>query len=265
MNTSAGAKIWVVLPAYNEEHALPPLLDSLVENFGEEHKEFSIIVVNDGSNDRTGNIADDYAKQAPVIAVHNDGNKGLADTMRRGLMEAVSRANLKDIIVTMDADNTHPAGLALRMIRLIREGNDVVIASRYREGSQVRGVSFHRLLLSTAASWLFRIFFPIRGVRDYTCGYRAYRADVMKTLVHRYGREFISERGFSCILDILLRLRERDLVFTEVPLVLRYDLKPGRTKMRVLHTVLDKLKLLIRRRLALSTVKSAKADDPQSL
>ena len=80
-----------------------------------------------------------------------------------------------------------------------------------------------------------------------------------------HGREFISERGFSCMVDILLRLRECDLVFAEVPLILRYNLKPGRTKMRVLQTVFDTLKLLIRRRLALSTVKSAKADDPQSL
>lgn len=242
------SQTWVVLPAYNEEEALPLLLDSLIESFAEEQKTFSIIIVNDGSKDRTGEVAESYAKKGPVIAVHNDGNKGLAETIRRGLMEAVKRAGPKDIIIAMDADNTHPAGLALRMARLIREGNDVVIASRYREGSHVRGVSFHRLLLSTGASWLFRVFFPIRGVRDYTCGYRAYRADVMKQLIDKHGREFVSERGFSCMVDILLRLRENDLVFTEVPLVLRYDLKPGLSKMNVGQTIFDTLKLLIRRR-----------------
>jgi dolichol-phosphate mannosyltransferase len=124
----------------------------------------------------------------------------------------------------------------------------VVIASRYREGSQVRGLSLHRRFLSSGASWLFRIFFPTRGVRDYTCSYRAYRAKAMKSLVERYGREFISERGFSCMVDILLRLRERDLVFAEVPLVLRYDRKPGQTKMRIFQTLFDTLKLLLRRR-----------------
>jgi dolichol-phosphate mannosyltransferase len=242
------AKTWVVLPAYNEEEALPLLLDSLIEHLTEERKDFSIVVVNDGSKDKTGEVAEGYAKKGPVIAIHNDGNRGLAETMRRGLMEAVARASAKDIIVTMDADNTHPAGLALRMVRLIREGNDVVIASRYREGSHVRGVSFHRLVLSIGASWLFRIAFPIRGVRDYTCGYRAYRAEAVKRLIEQHGREFISERGFSCMVDILLRLRENNLVFTEVPLVLRYDLKPGLSKMKVLQTVFDTLKLLVRRR-----------------
>jgi dolichol-phosphate mannosyltransferase len=255
-------KIFVVLPAYNEEQALPHLLDSLIDNLSDEQKDYSIIVVNDGSEDRTGEVADAYSRRHPVTVVHNDGNKGLAETMRRGLMEAVKRASPKDIIVTMDADNTHPAGLALRMIRSIREGNDVVIASRFREGSQLRGVPFHRLWLSRAASWLFRIFFPIRGVRDYTCGYRAYRADITKALIDKYGPEFISERGFSCMIDILLRLRERHVVFTEVPLVLRYDLKPGRTKMRVLETTWDTLRLLISRRLGLT--KSAKANDRQS-
>lgn len=242
-------KIWIVLPAYNEEQALPLLLDSLVEAFHEDKKEFSILVVNDGSIDQTGKVAEDYSKKAPVVPIHNDGNKGLAETMRRGLIEAVQRANPKDIIIAMDADNTHPAGLALRMARLIREGNDVVIASRYREGSHVKGVSFHRRMLSGGAALLFRCFFPIRGVRDYTCGYRAYRVDVMKKLIDKYGREFISERGFSCMVDILLRLREEDLVFTEVPLVLRYDLKPGLTKMKVVQTIFDTLKLLVRRRL----------------
>lgn len=245
----AGVKIWVVLPAYNEEKALPPLLEALNEHLTFDKYAYSIIAVNDGSRDDTAGVLEEYSKKLPVIPVHNDGNKGLAETMRRGLMEAVKRADAKDIIVTMDADNTHPAGLALRMVRLVREGNDVVIASRYREGSHVRGLSFHRRMLSNGASWLFRIVFPTRGVRDYTCGYRAYRANVIKDLVDKYGREFISERGFSCMVDILLRLRQHDLVFAEVPLVLRYDLKPGLSKMKVLQTVLDTLKLLIRRRL----------------
>src|SRR5262249_45187187 len=101
---------------------------------------------------------------------------------------------------------------------------------------------------SKGASWLFQFFFPIHGVRDYTCGYRAYRAGAMKQLIDRHGKEFISERGFSCMVDILLRLRESDLVFTEVPMVLRYDLKPGLSKMKVAQTIFDTLKLLMKRR-----------------
>lgn len=241
-------KLWVVLPAYNEEKALPPLLDSIIENLSEERKDYSIIVVDDGSSDHTGQVIEEYAKSHPVIPLHNDGNKGLAETIRRGLLEAVRLAQPKDVIITMDADNTHPAGLALRMARMIREGNDVVIASRYREGSQVIGLVTYRRMISYVASWMFRITFPIKGVRDFTCGYRAYRADVIKKLVDRYGNEFISERGFSCMVDILLRLRDMHPVVCEVPLVLRYDLKPTFTKMKIAQTIVDTLKLMVRRR-----------------
>ncbi|MGE0615208.1 MAG: glycosyltransferase [Bacteriovoracia bacterium] len=243
-------KTWVVLPAYNEEKALTPLLDSLVESLKEEQRDFSIIVVDDGSADGTPQLLEDYAKRCPeVTSLRNDPNRGLAETIRRGLFEAVQRAGENDIIITMDADNTHPAGLALRMIRLIREGNDVVIASRYRAGSRVVGVPLNRLVLSWGAAVLFKLLFPIRGVRDYTCGYRAYRAKVIGGLIHKYKNEFISERGFSCMVDILLKLRQSDLIFAEVPLILRYDLKPGLSKMKVLQTILDSLSLLVRRRL----------------
>ena len=163
-------------------------------------------------------------------------------------MEAIKLAAKHDIIITMDADNTFPAGLALRMVRLIREGNDVVIASRYRSGSYVRGVPLYRQLLSYAGSWLCRVLFPIRGVRDYTCGYRAYHVAALSQLVSRYGEDFISERGFASMVDILLRLRQQQLIFTEVPLVLRYDLKPGRSKMNVSRTIRETVNLLVRRR-----------------
>lgn len=244
------SKIWVVLPAYNEEGALAALLDSLSETLIEEKKDYKILVVNDGSTDRTPQILEEYSKKLPVLPIHNDGNKGLAETIRRGLFEAAQMAAPKDIIITMDADNTHPAGLMLRMERLIKEGNDVVIASRYREGSYIRGLTMFRRFLSFGASWLFRIFFPTPGVRDYTCGFRAYRVQVLQNLIKRHGHEFVTERGFSCMVDILLRLRMgRDVVFTEVPMVLRYDQKVSQSKMKVAQTIMDTLKLLVRRRI----------------
>jgi dolichol-phosphate mannosyltransferase len=245
---SSNATTWLILPAFNEERALPILLDSLIRSFREAKENFWIIIVDDGSTDRTGQIALEYAQQAPTTVLRHSENAGLAETIRHGLMEAVGRAQPEDVLVTMDADNTHPANLVLTMLEMIRAGDDVVIASRYQRGSQLVGVPWHRRFLSWAASWLFRIFLPIRGVRDYTCGYRAYRADVMKRLIDRHGEQFITERGFSCMLDILLRLRESELRFAEVPLTLRYDLKPGRSQMRIFSTIVDSLKLLVRRR-----------------
>jgi dolichol-phosphate mannosyltransferase len=242
-------RLWVVLPAYNEEGSIGPLLESLLRELAADNSDFVILVVNDGSTDRTAAIVHGYESTRRVRLIDQPANRGLAETVRTGLLAAVRQARPDDIVVVMDADNTHPAGLVFRMTRLIREGNDVVIASRYREGSHVRGLKFSRKALSNGASWLFRAVFPTPGVRDYTCGYRAYRAGMLMQLVDRHGQEFISERGFACMVDILLRLREQGAIFCEVPLVLRYDRKEGPSKMKVLATVKETLALLVRRRL----------------
>jgi dolichol-phosphate mannosyltransferase len=149
----------------------------------------------------------------------------------------------------MDADDTHTPGLILRMVRHITEGCDVVIASRYQPGSRTIGVPWSRRLLSYGASILFRVVFPTPGVRDYTCGYRAYRADAIQDAVSHYGQDFLNQDGFQCMVDILLKLRTRHLIFGEVPFILRYDQKEGGTKMRVWRTVRQTLSLLVARRL----------------
>jgi dolichol-phosphate mannosyltransferase len=134
------------------------------------------------------------------------------------------------------------------MVRLIREGHDVVIASRFTRGSRVRGVPFNRRVLSRLAGILIKLMFPIRGVRDYTSGYRAYRAGVLQQVTSQ-DPGFFDQDGFQVMVDVLLKLRrDPDLIFGEAPMILRYDLKEGESKMDVVATVSGTMRLLIRRR-----------------
>jgi dolichol-phosphate mannosyltransferase len=110
-------------------------------------------------------------------------------------------------------------------------------------------VPLGRRFLSYTASLLFRIVFPIKGVRDFTCGYRAYRASVLRQALSRYRREFVNQEGFQCMVDILLKLSRMHLRFEEVPIVLRYDRKGGKSKMKVVRTIYTTLTLLLKRRL----------------
>lgn len=242
------SRIVVVLPAYNEGLSLGALLAGIERDMREAHLEYEVVVVDDGSSDDTHLIASRASFSMPVNCVVHERNQGLAAALRTGFNEALRRARPGDVIVTMDADNTHPPGLIPKLFRMIREGHDVAIASRFRSGARVLGVPVHRHLMSVAARLLFTLVFPIRGVRDYTCGYRAYRYEVLETAMTHFGDRFVSEQGFSCMVDVLLKLRHFKPVIGEAPLVLRYDLKGGVSKMAVTRTAWQTIKLLARRR-----------------
>ncbi|MEM9187473.1 MAG: glycosyltransferase family 2 protein [Planctomycetota bacterium] len=244
---SARPRLLIALPAYNEEESLAPLLDGIGVALAGTGLDYEIIVVDDGSQDDTARIASQASFRLPVTLIEHERNSGLAAALRTGLEAAAARARPGDVVFTMDADNTHPPGLMPRMLGMIGEGCDVVIASRFQPGAQVVGVPLHREWLSFAARWLFSLTLPIRGVRDYTCGFRAYRASVLHAALEEYGDEFVTEKGFSCMVDVLLKLRRRGLVMSEAPMILRYDLKGGASKMRVTRTAWQTLSLIARR------------------
>jgi dolichol-phosphate mannosyltransferase len=242
------ARILVVLPAYNEEANIASLLRRIFETLTDDQMGFSVIVVDDGSSDRTSEILEETRREMPLIVQRHEVNQGLGATLRDGLRQAADLASARDIIITMDADESHTPGLMLRMVRMIREGYDVVIASRYQPGSRIYGLSIRRRIVSRLASWLMRIVFPTPGVTDYTCGYRAYRAEALQHAYAAYGDSLVSQDGFQCMVDVLLKLRRLPLIFGEVPMILRYDLKRGSSKMRIMKTAWNTLRLLCLRR-----------------
>jgi len=241
--------LYIVLPAYNEEENIGKLLDRInyylldsgIDNY-------EVIVVDDGSADRTPEILKDYEQRMPLKIVQHEKNQGLGPTIRDGLLYAAKQAAYNDIVITMDADDTHTPGLIYRMVNTMREGYDVVIASRYQKGSRVYGLSLYREFLSLMASSIFRLLLPIKGVKDFTCGYRAYRAHVLQDAFEKYGDRFIDQQGFQAMVDIILRLRTMNIIFGEVPFILRYDMKQGTSKMNVKSTILKTLRLIIKRR-----------------
>ena len=101
-------KITVVLPAYNEEQDLPPLLDRIGWALGNTKNAFQILVVDDGSTDRTAAVAEAAAEKLPIRLLKHSRNKGLGAAIRTGLQEA-SRED--GAVITMDADNSHDPAL----------------------------------------------------------------------------------------------------------------------------------------------------------
>jgi dolichol-phosphate mannosyltransferase len=242
--------IILALPAYNEEAALPPLLDAIAAVHGSDLPDLRAIVVDDGSRDRTAGVVRAFAAQRPWLRlVQHERNKGLSQAIQTGFRAALEEAQPGDVIVTLDADNTQPPGTIPAMLRRLDEGCDVVIASRFRPGAKVYGVPPLRRLYSRVMSGLFQVFFPIRGVRDYSCGFRAYREETLRRAQERYGEAFITEQGFACMVEILFQLSALGgVTFGEVPFILHYDYKPTETKMKVGKTISDTLGVAWRHR-----------------
>jgi dolichol-phosphate mannosyltransferase len=210
---------------------------------------FRVLVVDDGSSDATVEVTLAAARRLPVDVVRHERNRGLAAAIRTGIAEACRRADDGDVVVTMDADNSHPPELVSLMLDQIEAGHDIVIASRFAPGGREEGVPWRRRMLSRAAALVFRCCCPIPGVRDYTTGFRAYRSALLKQLWRKHGDRFIEATAFSVMTEILLKARRTEPRIAEVPLVLRYDLKEGRSKMRLARTLRDYAALL-RRELA---------------
>jgi dolichol-phosphate mannosyltransferase len=207
-----------------------------------------LVICDDGSRDATLEVIESWTKRLPVDVCVHPTNRGLGETIRDALRLALTIAAEDDVVVTMDADNTHPPELIAEMLRHVERGSDVVVASRYRPGARVVGLSRGRQVLSWGARMLCHAVFPIRGIRDYTCGFRLYRRSVLRRAFDAYGDHLVTERGFSCMAEILVKISRLKVRMSEVPLVLRYDQKAGVSKMKVGRTVLSTLKLLIRLR-----------------
>jgi dolichol-phosphate mannosyltransferase len=246
---AANRRILIGLPAYNEEIALPRLLARIDGLPKSSTDVITVVLYNDGSTDATVPIAREWQKRLPLVILDGVVNKGLGAGLRALVQYAIANVDDNDVLVVMDCDDTHDPAQIADMQACMAEGADIVIGSRYVPGALVQGVPPHRRVTALGAAALFKLIHPVRGVWDYTCGYRAYRVGALKKAASRFGDSLVAERGFACMVELLLKLNTLDVRFAEIPLQLRYDQKPTVTKMGVGSHMRRLLLLLVRWRL----------------
>jgi dolichol-phosphate mannosyltransferase len=229
----------VMLPAYNESEAMGPLLERIAATFKSIPGPATVLVVDDGSTDGTASAAAAKAEELglPLQVAAHERNQGLGAALRTGFVAAHRMLGGEGVLVVMDADNTHDPAVIPAMLAKIEGGLDVVIASRYARGGREIGLSPVRRLMSRGASIMLAVFLPVRGARDYSCGYRAYRGSAIARAFDAYGEDLVTEQGFVSSAEILIKIAGLPARVGEVPLVLRYDLKGGASKMKVGQTV----------------------------
>ena len=242
------SRIVIGLPAFNEQEALPKLINKLLPLLDIFQEELNIVIVNDGSTDDTTKILKHYCRKYPFIhSLSHKKNKGLGEAMNTLLSYISENYDDEDVLITLDADNTHNPKIISSMVNLLKaEHLDVVIASRFVKGGKEIGLSFLRKIYSRGAMMFFKMFFPIKNVRDYSCGFRAYDIGYLKNAINIYNGKIITTNGFDCMAEVLARFSKINVKASEYPLVLEYNLKEGKSKMKIGKTIIGYFNLLNR-------------------
>lgn len=218
----------VIIPAYNEEETIKDAIRRC-EKFVKDHRDLAeIIVVDDGSVDETGKVCESYAKRSPYVRViRHSKNLGYGAALRTGFRKA--RGN---VIVVMDADLQSDPEDIPKLLRLIRQGNDVVVGWR-----RDRKEALYRKIISRAFNLFVDFLFGFK-LHDVNGKPKVFRRGVVEPLKIRLS-------SWAVDVEMLVNVRDRGFKIAEVPVV-HHRRGGGRSKLSLrsgIKTIVDILVL----------------------
>lgn len=200
-------RVAVLIPTYNERDNLP----GIVARVRASVPAADVFVLDDGSPDGTGQIADEIAASDPQVnVVHRAGKEGLGKAYLAGFAIVLDRGY--DAAVEMDADGSHLPEQLPSLLAALGEA-DVVIGARWVKGGEVRNWPARRKVLSVGANIYTKVLLGM-SVNDATAGYRVYRANALRTM----GLQGVESQGYCFQIDLTLRAVRAGLTVVEVPI-----------------------------------------------
>ena len=201
----------IVIPTYDEAAALPTLLEKILTI----DPPCDVLVVDDGSPDGTGEIADAFAKKTPRVSVlHRARKMGLGTAYRDGFRKAMDGG--ATVVLEMDADHSHNPRHLPALLKSVGNGADLAIGSRYVHGVRVENWPFRRLMLSRFANYYVNRAsgLPAEVVADVTSGFRAYKREVLE----RIGLDSVGSNGYFFQIEMAYRAWRLGFRVEEVPI-----------------------------------------------
>lgn len=192
----------VIIPAFNEELALPAVLASLSERSG-----FDVVVIDDGSVDRTAAVA--RAGGATVLSLPY--NLGIGGALRCGFRYAVDQGYER--AVQFDADGQHDSDALATLLGPLDDGVDLVIGSRFADGSGTYDVSWGRGKAMGLLRWVVRMLAG-QSITDTSSGFRAFSAEMLEFFATSYPSEYMES------VEALLLAVNAGYCVAEVPVVM---------------------------------------------
>lgn len=218
----------VIVPAYNEERRLPATLTSILGYLAEQEYRSEVIVSDDGSTDRTREIAEGFAtaqtdRQGNVrIRVLSNEHRGKAATVRSGMLQAAGQ-----YVLFMDADLATPIEEWAKLYELLSVGYDVAIGSREGLGAERIGEPWYRHLMGRVFNGVVRSI-ALSGIQDTQCGFKAFTHDAAQRIfksVQLYGdgaQKVVGPAVTAFDVEVLFLARKWGYRIGEVPVVWRY-------------------------------------------
>jgi dolichol-phosphate mannosyltransferase len=199
----------VLIPTYNERENLPLVVGGVLA-----HQNTQVLVIDDGSPDGTGPVADELARAHPgrVTVMHRTGDRGLGRSYLDGFRVAV--ASDAEYVCQMDADLSHDPRFLPALIASAAHGAGLTIGSRSMEGGRVENWPMRRVMLSAFANAYIRTATGLR-VRDCTSGYRCWRREALAKIP----LDAITSDGYSFLVEVTFQAARAGLHIAEVPIV----------------------------------------------
>jgi dolichol-phosphate mannosyltransferase len=212
--------VLVVVPTYNERDNLPVLARGVLAYPG-----FRLLVVDDGSPDGTGAVADALAAEYPgrVEVMHRTGKRGLGRSYIDGLHHALASTDA-ELICQMDADLSHNPEY-LPALTAAAANADVVIGSRYMNGVSVVNWPLHRIFLSTFANRYIRAVTRL-SASDCTSGFRCWRRGALA----RLPLDTMVSDGYAFLVEMLFDASRNGCRIAEVPIIF-VERRQGQSKL----------------------------------
>jgi len=217
------AGVWLILPTYNEAENVEAIVAAALpqlESTGLDHR---ILVVDDGSPDGTGEIADRLAgEHASVEVLHRTRKEGIGPAYLAGFAHALEGG--ADLVMEMDSDFSHDPADIPRLVAAASEA-DLVIGSRYVDGGGVTDWGVGRRLISRGGSLYARLLLGV-PVRDLTAGFKCFRRSALETL----DLSEVGTDGYGFQIEVTYRALRAGLRVKEIPILFR-DRRVGASKM----------------------------------
>jgi dolichol-phosphate mannosyltransferase len=211
-------RVTVVIPTYNERENLSHIAAAVT------HQGYRLLVVDDGSPDGTGDLADRLSADDPRLSVlHRQRKDGLGPAYAAGFDHAL--AGGAEIVIEMDADFSHDPADIPRLVGAIDEGADLAIGSRYVPGGATPDWPLSRRIISRGGNLYVRLMLGL-PTRDSTAGFRAFRAEALGRLPYRQAQA----SGYAFQVEMAMQAHRIGLRVVEVPISFR-DRARGTSKM----------------------------------